>query len=109
MERGTELGSSAWARRMLKGFGKFLGISYGGMEDETSRLFAKIEEQWSNRVNSRGGRSRSVGRRKGKRELKNLEWTVADGSRKGRDHSWSKGAKEDRLIRSKTDIVCYGD
>ncbi|GFY92729.1 hypothetical protein Acr_08g0011250 [Actinidia rufa] len=73
--KGTEIVSSEWARRKLKGFRKFLGISYGGMEDEAARLFARIEEQWSNRVSPRGGRSRGVGRSKGKKELKNLEWS----------------------------------
>ncbi|GFY91210.1 hypothetical protein Acr_07g0014060 [Actinidia rufa] len=41
---GVVLVSLAWAKRKLKGFGKFLGISYGGMEDEVARLFVRIEE-----------------------------------------------------------------
>ena len=40
-----DLVCSTWARKKLKGFGKFLGISYGGMEDDAARLFAKIEQQ----------------------------------------------------------------
>ncbi|GFY81333.1 hypothetical protein Acr_01g0011420 [Actinidia rufa] len=71
-DRGIDLESSAWARRKLKGFGKFLGISYGGMEDE-------------------------VARSKGMRELKKFEWSVSDWSRKGRGRSWSRGPKGERL------------
>ncbi|GFS36239.1 hypothetical protein Acr_00g0044890 [Actinidia rufa] len=92
--KGMEMVSSKWARRKLKGFRKFLGISYGGMEDEAARLFARIEELWSNRVSSREGRSRGVGRSKGKRELKNLEWSVSDGSKRGRGRSWSRGLND---------------
>lgn len=102
-----EVVTSDWARRKLKGFGKFLGISYGGMEEEAARLFARIEEQWSNRVSPRGGRSRGVVRDKGKRELRNLEWSVSDGSMKGRGRSWPRGNKEGSWVCSKSDIVLH--
>ena len=95
---GMDFVRSAWASRKLKGFGKFLGISYGGLEDEAARLFARIEEQWSARAQSRGGRRREAGRSKGKRELKNLEWSVSDGRLSGRRCRWSKGLKEDNLV-----------
>ncbi|GFZ14619.1 hypothetical protein Acr_24g0008090 [Actinidia rufa] len=45
-DRGEEGVRSVWARKKLKGFGKFLGISYGGVEEEAVRLFARIEQQW---------------------------------------------------------------
>ncbi|GFZ11267.1 hypothetical protein Acr_22g0006650 [Actinidia rufa] len=80
--------------RKLKGFGKFLGISYGGMEDEAIRLFARIEQQWRERACTRGGRNREVCTSKGLRELKNLEWSVFEGRRKGRGRSWPRGVKE---------------
>ncbi|GFZ13080.1 GATA transcription factor 15 [Actinidia rufa] len=44
-----------------EGFNKFLGISYGGLEDEAARLFARIEEQWKDRASTRGRRSREMG------------------------------------------------
>ena len=108
-DRDADLVSSAWARRKLKGFGKFLGISYGGMEDEAARLFARIEQQWRARVQSRGERSGDACRSKGKRELKNLEWSVSDGRRKGRGRSWPRGLKEDSLTCSHIDFVSNED
>ncbi|GFY81083.1 hypothetical protein Acr_01g0008920 [Actinidia rufa] len=75
LDRGEDSVSSVWARRKLKGFDKFWGISYGGMEDEAMRLFERIEQQWRERVCLRGEWGREDCRSKGKRELKNLEWS----------------------------------
>ena len=108
-DRGVDLVSSTLARRKLKGFGKFLGISYGGMEDEAARLFARIEQQWRVCVHSRGGRSKDACRSKGKRELKNLEWSMSDGRRKGWGRNWPRGIKEDSLICSHIDFVSNED
>ncbi|GFS40543.1 hypothetical protein Acr_00g0069200 [Actinidia rufa] len=69
LDRGGVSVSLTWARRKLKGFGKFLGISYGG-------------------------KGRDGGRSRGMRELKNWEWSVSEGRRKGRGRSWPKGHKE---------------
>lgn len=108
-DRGEDVISSAWTKKKLKGFGKFLGISYGGLEDEAVRLFARIEQQWQEREGGRGGRSREVSTSKGKRELKNLEWSVSEGRRKGRGRSWPRGVKEVIPTRSHLDIVSYED
>ena len=109
LERGDVSESSEWAKRKLKGFGKFLGISYEGMEDEAVRLFARIEQRWKVRGCYREGRSRQVSKSKGMRELKNLEWSVADGRKEGRGRSWSRGLKEDRWSGSHLETVSNED
>ncbi|GFS31727.1 hypothetical protein Acr_00g0018900 [Actinidia rufa] len=96
-ERGVEVVRLAWATRKLKGFGKFLEISYSGMEEEATRLFARIEEQWSTQARTTRGWGREVTRNRGKRELKNLEWQVAEGRRKGRGRSWPRGHEKSSL------------
>ncbi|GFZ09197.1 hypothetical protein Acr_20g0010050 [Actinidia rufa] len=82
--RSDDLVCSTSARKKLKGFDKFLGISYGGMEDDAARLFARIEQQWRARNQFGGGERGIACRSKANRELKNLEWSMSDGRRKRR-------------------------
>lgn len=62
---------SLWAKRRVKGFGKFLGVTCSGFEDWILHLLMDIEKnkRSAEANNSRKGKN---SRQKGKRELKQL-------------------------------------
>ncbi|GFZ00894.1 hypothetical protein Acr_14g0005290 [Actinidia rufa] len=80
------------------------GISYGMVEEE-ARLFARIEEQWSTRARTTRGRGREVARNRGKRELKNFEWSVAEGRKERKANECVDG----RLRSKEPGVLCKLD
>ena len=64
---------SKWVMKRIKGFNRFLGVSFNGYKEEALRLFTAIEGRWraKGRPNAAPQRKQGMGMKR-YRELKNL-------------------------------------
>lgn len=72
----NESETTDWVKSQVRGLSKFLGMSYGGYEDQVISLFSGIDKKWkANGVVSPRRRVVSPEERR-RRELKKLEWSI---------------------------------